>query len=232
MQTDAAKNAVSPFPGVKKEASIYIRPAALKAAAGDVLPIKVRAKMATKTIEKIDLYVNDELVTTMTEEPYIAEHTANSPGWNIIKAVVTTTDGSTYERLSRFQVTRGAKRKPYNDVVAELPGTIKVEEYDEGLSGVAYSNASRTSYAMKDNQWMEYTVDVKEDGLYSMEVEVASHLSHQHHSGTQYWRQFYIPNPALPNDAAPDGWSPYILSEYRQRRLLHQEHDFQSPACR
>ncbi len=174
MQTDAAKNAVSPFPGVKKEASIYIRPAALKAAAGDVLPIKVRAKMATKTIEKIALYVNDELVTTMTEEPYIAEHTANSPGWNIIKAVVTTTDGSTYERLSRFQVTRGAKRKPYNDVVAELPGTIKVEEYDEGMSGVAYSNASRTSYAMKDNQWMEYTVDVKEDGLYSMEVEVAS----------------------------------------------------------
>ena len=174
MQTDAAKNAVSPFPGVKKEASIYIRPAALKAAAGDVLPIKVRAKMATKTIEKIDLYVNDELVTTMTEEHYIAEHTANSPGWNNIKAVVTTTDGSTYERLSRFQVTRGAKRKPYNDVVAELPGTIKVEEYDEGMSGVAYSNASRTSYAMKDNQWMEYTVDVKEDGLYSMEVEVAS----------------------------------------------------------
>ena len=174
MASDKAKNAKSPFPGMKKEASIYIRPAALKAAAGDVLPIKVRAKMATKTIEKIDLYVNDELVTTMTEEPYIAEHTANSPGWNIIKAVVTTTDGSTYERLSRFQVTRGTKRKPYNDVVAELPGTIKVEEYDEGLSGVAYSNASRTSYAMKDNQWMEYTVDVKEDGLYSMEVEVAS----------------------------------------------------------
>ena len=174
MQTDAAKNAVGPLPGTKKEASIYIRPAAMKVAKDDVLPIKVRAKMATKTIQKIDLYVNDELVTTMTEEPYIAEHTANSPGWNIIKAVVTTTDGSTYERLSRFQVARGAKRKPYNDAVAELPGTIKVEEYDEGMSGVAYSNASRTSYAMKDNQWMEYTVDVKEDGLYSMEVEVAS----------------------------------------------------------
>jgi len=174
MQTDAAKNAVGPLPGTKKEASIYIHPAALKVAKDDVLPIKVRAKMATKTIEKIDLYINDELVTTMTEEPYIAEHTANSPGWNIIKAVVTTTDGSTYERLSRFQVARGAKRKPYNDAVAELPGTIKVEEYDEGMSGVAYSNASRTSYAMKDNQWMEYTVDVKEDGLYSMEVEVAS----------------------------------------------------------
>jgi len=174
MQTDAAKKAKSPFPGMKKEASIYIRPAALKVAAGDVLPIKVRAKMATKTIEKIDLYVNDELITTMTEEPYIAEYTANTAGWNTIKAVVTTTDGTQYERLSRFQTVRGAKRKPYNDVVAELPGTIKIEEYDEGLSGVAYSNASRTSYAMKDGQWMEYTVDVKEDGLYALEVEVAS----------------------------------------------------------
>lgn len=174
MASEKAKNAKSPFPGMKKEASIYIRPAAMKVAKDDVLPIKVRAKMATKTIEKIDLYINDELVTTMTEEPYIAEHTANSPGWNIIKAVVTTTDGSTYERLSRFQVARGAKRKPYNDVATELPGTIKVEEYDKGMSGVAYSNASRTSYAMEDNQWMEYTVDVKEDGLYSMEVEVAS----------------------------------------------------------
>ena len=174
MQTDAAKNAVSPFPGTKKEASIYIRPAALKVAYGDALPIKVRARMATKTIQKIDLYANDELIATMTEEPYVTEYTANSAGEKTLKAIVTTTDGSTYERLSRIQVSRGTKRKPYNDVVAELPGTIKIEEYDEGLSGVAYSNASRTSYVMKDGQWMEYTVDVKEDGLYSMEVEVAS----------------------------------------------------------
>ena len=44
------------------------------------------------------------------------------------------------------------------------------------MSGVAYSsNASRnTSLATKDGQWMEYTVDVTEDGLYSMEVEIAS----------------------------------------------------------
>ena len=36
-------------------ASIYIRPAALKVAKDDVLPIKVRARMETKTIEKIEL---------------------------------------------------------------------------------------------------------------------------------------------------------------------------------
>jgi len=175
METDAAKNAVGPFPGTKKEASVYIRPAALKVAKDDVLPIKVRARMATKTIEKVDLYVNDELAATMTEEPYITEYAATTVGWKTLKAVVTTTDGASYERLSRFQVTRGTKRKPYNDVVAALPGTIKVEEYDEGMSGVAYSNASRsTTTATKDGQWMEYTVDVKEDGLYRVEAEVAS----------------------------------------------------------
>ncbi len=175
MQTDAAKNAVGPLPGTKKEASIYIRPASLKVAHGDVLPIKVRAKMATKTIEKIDLYANDELFATLTEAPYITEYTASSVGQKTLKAVVTTTDGSTYERLSRIQVNRGTKRKPYNDIVPELPGTIKIEEYDEGMSGVSFYNATRsTSVATKDGQWMEYTVDVKEDGLYTMEVEVAA----------------------------------------------------------
>ena len=175
MQSDAAKNAVGPLPGTKKEASVYIRPAALKVAKDDVLPIKVRARMATKTIEKIDLYVDDDLVATMTEEPYIAEYTASSVGQKTVKAVVTTTDGSTYERLSRFQVMRGAQRTPYNGVVAEVPGSINVGEYDEGLSGVTSYNATRTTTtSTRDRQWMEYTVDVKEEGLYSIEAEVAS----------------------------------------------------------
>lgn len=177
MASDAAKNANSPFPGMKKEASIYVHPAALKVAKGDVLPIKVRASMATKTIEKIDLYVDDEKFVTLTEAPYITEYTTSSTGWKTLKAVVTTTDGSTYERLSRFQVVRGTKREPFNDEVPELPGMIKADEYDKGASGVAYSNVSRenfTTTATKDGAWMEYTVDVKEDGLYIMEAEIAA----------------------------------------------------------
>ena len=175
MQSDAAKTAKSPFPGMKKEASVYVHPAALKVAKDDVLPIKVRASMATKTIEKIDLYVGDELIATMTEAPYITEYTASSVGEKTLKAVVTTTDGTTFERYSRFAVSRGAKREPYNETVPELPGTILTEEFDKGMDGVAQHNASRNSdTATKDGQWMEYTVDVKEDGLYTMEAEIAS----------------------------------------------------------
>lgn len=179
MATDAAKNAAGPFPGTKKEASIYIRPAALKYAVNDPLPIKVRAKMATKTIAKIDLYANDDLIATMTEEPYVTEYTAATSGTKTLKAVVTTTDGATYERYSRVTISRGAKREPYNETLPELPGTIKAEEFDKGMDGVTYSKVSstRTSFAQtatKDGAWMEYTVDVKEEGYYTMEMEVAS----------------------------------------------------------
>ena len=178
MASDDAKNAVSPFPGMKKEASIYIRPAALKVARGDVLPIYIRASMATKTIEKIDLYIEDELIATMTEAPYRTEYevpTSITSGWKTIKAVVTTTDGSTYERYSRFtSLASTKKRAPYNETVPQLPGTINITEFDEGASGVTYYNASRDNSAMKDGQWMDYTVDVAESGLYSFEAEVAS----------------------------------------------------------
>ena len=175
MQTDAAKNAVGPFPGTKKEASIYIRPAALKVAANDVLPVKIHARLATKTIEKVDFYVNDNLVKTMTEAPYVVEHIANSPNWNTMKAVVTATDGTTYERYGRFQVAKGTKRTPYNGSAIEIPGTIKTSEFDKGLAGVVASSTTRSfPMSVQDGQWMEYTVDVKEAGLYTLEAEVAS----------------------------------------------------------
>ena len=176
MQTDAAKNAVGPFPGAKKEASIYIRPASMKAAAGDVLPIKVHARLATKTIEKVDFYVNDELVKTMTEAPYIVEHTTNKAGWNTTKAVVTATDGSTYERYGRFNVSLGTKRSPYNDTPVQIPGTIKANEYDKGIVGVTYSSGISRSNPMSpsDGHWMDYTVDIAEDGYYTFDAEVVS----------------------------------------------------------
>lgn len=181
MATDAAKNAASPFPGMKKEASVYIRPAALKVVRGDVLPIKVNARLANKTIEKVDLYVDNELIASMTEAPYKTDYmvpSSISSGWKTTKAVVTATDGSTYERYGRFSVVSGSsKKEPYGEA-PELPGTIKIDEYDKGVSGISYYNATRnTTTSTKTDQWMDYTVDVKEDGLYSFDATVASTMA-------------------------------------------------------
>ena len=228
MATDAAKNAVSPFPGMKKEASIYIRPAALKVVKGDVMPIKVHAKLATKTIEKVELYVEDELVATMTEAPYVAEYEVPSrisSGWKNTKAVVTATDGTTYERYGRFSVVSGStKREPYGEV-PELPGTIKIEEYDKGVSGISFYNASRsTTTTTKTDQWMEYTVDVKEDGIYSFDVSVASttangrfHLAEYGLDSLSYLTEFV----EVPKTGGANEWKTlhgYLTSELKAGR--------------
>ena len=187
MATDKAKNAKSPFPGMKKEASIYIKPADFNVAKGDVVPVKVRVRMATKKVEKVELFAGNSvatattLVATMTEAPYICEYTApTSTGYKVFKAVVTTPD-TTYVRYGGITVLNSTiKRQPYNETPFEMPGTINVAEYDKGASGVTYKSPCfsysnrKTQSATQDNAWMEYTVDVKEEGLYKVEAEVAS----------------------------------------------------------
>ena len=106
MQSDAAKQAKSPFPGMVKEASIYVKPESLKARQGEAFAITVNTRMKTKEIDHIDLYVNDELVNTMTASPYETSFTPSKIGKHTIKAVVTTTDGSQYERLSGFSASK------------------------------------------------------------------------------------------------------------------------------
>jgi surface protein len=210
MASDAAKNAVSAFPNTKKEASIYIRPAALKVAKDDVLPVKVHARLATKTIEKVDLYVNDELVQTMTEAPYMTEVSSSKTGWNTTKAIITATDGSTYERYGRFQVLNTTiKRSTYNETAFQIPGTINVVEYDNGATGITYSKASRNdTTATKDDQWMEYTVDVQSDGYYTLDMEVAAtnnggtfHLSEYSLDSLTFFTDFIeVPNTGSTTD--------------------------------
>lgn len=100
MQTDKAKQAKSPFPGMVKEASVYVKPQALRVPMDEPASIEIRAKMRTKTIDHIDFYVNNVLRQTLTEAPYMAEYTPTAKGKHTLKAVVTTTDGTKYERLS------------------------------------------------------------------------------------------------------------------------------------
>ena len=181
MQSDAAKKAKSPFPGFKKEASIYVKPASMKVAKGDVLQVLVDATLATKTIEKVDLYMGTTLVETKTEAPYIFEVSSSSTGTKTLKAVVTATDGSEFERISRITVQSGTtKREPYNETVPTLPCTFYAREYDRGLSGISYYNVTRRTgdptapILTNSNSWMEYTVDVAEEGFYSFDMEVAT----------------------------------------------------------
>jgi len=195
MATDAAKNAKSPFPGMKKEASVYVKPASITVTKGELVPITVRASMRTKTIDYIELYVNDDLIATLTEAPYETEYVPVTTGKYNLKAVVYADDGTTYERLSGF--TAYNPRTPHKTI--DLPGTIQAEDFDEGPSGIAYHDSDNNAegdgnsyrsdgtgvdivtgnggYAIgytSSGEWLEYTVNVKEAGVYTYTAYASS----------------------------------------------------------
>lgn len=195
MQSDEAKNAKSPFPGMVKEASVYVKPAAIGVEQGEVVPITVNASLKTKTIDHIELYVNDELIGTLTNAPYEAEYTPTDAKRYNIKAIVTATDGTQYERLSGFTVY--PPRTPYNGE-KEVPGIIEAEDFDGGAEGLSFHDSDTVNEGdIKDyrsdaggvdfvkgnggcvigytatGEWLEYTINVKESGTYSYEATVS-----------------------------------------------------------
>ncbi len=200
MQTDAAKNAKSPFPGMEKEASVYVKPSALKVANKEPMTIDVNARLKTKTIDHVDLYIQNQLVKTFTEAPYTFEYTPTTLGKYEVKAVVTATDGTEYSRLSGFTAMDIQPREPFAGVIT-LPGVLEVENFDKGGEGFTYHDSDskdegnvgyRTdnggvdivggiegegSYAIgytAQGEWLEYTVEVTEAGMYSFDAFVAA----------------------------------------------------------
>ena len=195
MKSEAAQNAKSPFPNMEKEASVYVKPETLAASKGEPLGITVRARLKTKEIDHIDLYVKNALYCTLTEEPYTTEYTPTALGKYDLKAVVVATDGTQYERLSGF--TAYNPRTPFDGVI-ELPGIVEAENFDVGGEGLTYHDTDSKDeggtryrsngggvdivtgnggYAIgytADGEWLEYTVNVKDPGRYTVDATVSS----------------------------------------------------------
>ena len=190
MNTDAAKTAKSPFPGGKKQISLYIKPSTISASRGDTLDITVRAKMVDpdKSIDSIKLFVTRVDVKDtilLTEAPYVAKFVPTVEGKYALKAIAYS-EGKAYTREGSF--TAFPPRSAYG-TPATLPGTIQAENYDNGGDGVTYHDndaqnqgdaSFRTSYGVdvvtgnggkaigytNTDEWLEYTVDIQKTGYY------------------------------------------------------------------
>ncbi len=194
MQSNEAKNARSPFPGMKKEASVYVKPASISVSQDEVVPVTVRATLRTKTIDHVLLYADGALVSTMTEAPYVTEYVPASLGRHELKAVVVATDGSTYERYSGVTA---YPRAPYKGVIA-LPGSFEAEDFDAGGEGFSFHDSDAVdegnAHYRSDNEgvdivsgnnnycigytaageWLEYTVNVATTGRYAFQATASS----------------------------------------------------------
>ena len=196
MATDKAKNAKSPFPGGKKQISLYIKPSSLKATRGDTLDITVRAELVDKnrTIDSVKLYINGKLDTIMTEAPYIDKYVPTSNGKYTLKTIVYA-DSAKYEREGSF--TAYNPRSVFKSMT--LPGTVQAEDFDKGGDGVTYHDANSnkegdaSSYRSdcegvdivngnggkaigytSTDEWLEYTVNVTQAGYYTYEAVASS----------------------------------------------------------
>ncbi len=152
MQTDKAKNAKSPFPGMKKEASVYIKPSSVKASAGEEITITVDARLRTKTIDKVDLYIDGQLYKTLNSTPYSCTYTHSALGRHDLKAVVTATDRTTYERMGGF-TTVTTPLKPGQIVVSKRFTSLS----EIGTQSFAIVNESEgKAFYGSDNQNLGY----------------------------------------------------------------------------
>ncbi len=96
---------------------------------------------------------------------------------------------------TRVRVT-ATQQTPYNSSPINIPGTLEVEEYDEGGEGLAYHDTDAANVAsnfrpeegvdigtfgswrilesVKNGEWIEYTVAVAESGTYAVEAQIAT----------------------------------------------------------
>lgn len=201
MASEAAQKAKSPFPGMKKEASLYIKPRGINISLKDEAKIKIEARLRTKQVEKLEFYVSGQLVSTMTEAPFVVRYTPTTSGSKTLKAILYDTEGNKYERTQTVNVVRA--RTAFKNTPTVLPGVLEIENFDSGYDGIAFHDSNSTkqgnasSYRTdatgidlikigtdgygvgytNNGEWMEYTLDVQEAGLYEYDVVASSSVS-------------------------------------------------------
>ncbi|MBQ0030497.1 MAG: endo-1,4-beta-xylanase [Paludibacteraceae bacterium] len=138
-------------------------------------------------IKNATLYINDKKFMESKDGNF--KWTPEEAGTYTLKVDVTYNDGEELSAPSNLIVME--PNKPYGGTAAVIPGKIEAENYDEGYPGLAYYDKSEgnscdnvTNFYRKDDvdlkeitngvavgsfqgeEWLSYTVNVKEDGEY------------------------------------------------------------------
>ncbi len=111
------------------------------------------------------------------------------------------------------------EQTPYNGTAQTIPGIVQAEFYDTGGQGISYSdtdNGNNGGFLRNDDvdiekgsvngnigwinasEWIEYTIDIKQEGLYTISANVASRTTNNTFSlsidGNTIGTQFNVPN--------------------------------------
>ena len=142
-----------------------------------------------------------------------------------------------------------ANSKPYKGKLHVIPGKIEAEHYDEGKAGLAYHDIDEKNHGAKyreatqvdiekrpdasnghgigwtrKGEWLNYTVEVKEKGTYSIEIPVASNkkggLFHLEIKGKDITGPIHIPDTG--------GWQILKVLKHKNVKLEKGRHVFRA----
>ncbi len=161
--------------------------AALITKESDPGEVEIYVKNEIENIKGIDVYADNKLIAS-DESKVVWENV--SEGKHSIWAVAHGNDGKDYTS-AKVEVSIFMPQTPFNGVPAKIPGKIEAEEFDYGGEGNAYHDNDEENRNKGDRnegvdmsneaigysqvgEWIEYTVEVEEDGEYVVESRVAS----------------------------------------------------------
>ncbi|MFN0156887.1 MAG: FG-GAP-like repeat-containing protein [Bacteroidota bacterium] len=122
-----------------------------------------------------------------------------SDSGSTFRCIVTNFAGSATSNSATLSVTPSIPQLPYLGIPFPIPGTVQIEDFDNGGEGVAYHDLDDVNEGGEDRpdegvdiqgtsdvgrgynigwtrggEWLEYTVNVKLVGVYTIDVRVAS----------------------------------------------------------
>jgi hypothetical protein len=212
-------------------------------------PATINIKANVSDVSKIStlkFFVNGtQLGTTKTGAPFIETLNITKAGVYEVTAVIV--DKSANQITSQVRTIRTVvAQAAYDYTPHTIPGTIELEEFDLGANGFAYSDAttgSETGVSFRTDtdvdietctdlgggynigyatagEWLEYTVNVLEEGLYDIDLRAAC-------SGTGRTISLsWDDKPLLANVAMPNttGWQVWQTLKLNQVTLAKGEH--------
>lgn len=164
------------------------------------MEIKASASDDDGAITKVEFYSGNLKIGESTTAPYSSAWNPAAGTHNLF-AVAYDDKGVTSTSNSISVVAKvSSEQKPFNSVAFTIPGKIEAEEYDLGASGISYSDKSPgnkfsefrqddvdiekctdegAGYNLGDLQigeWVEYTANISEAGVYDIEFRVATEM--------------------------------------------------------
>ncbi len=151
---------------------------------------EITVNVENNDIKSVDIYADDEIIA-QGKTSYVWEYIEE--GTHSIWAVGKDSNGKEYSSR-KISIKIMEEQKPFNGTPFKIPGKIEAEEFDLGGEGNAYHdndeenrnadantkrnegvdmNATAIGYT-QTGEWVEYTVEVEEDGEYVVESRVAS----------------------------------------------------------